>query len=230
VGESWATGGIPTSTYSVHKARVERILDEVEAAHQHVRVVRLRPGLIFQRAAASEIRRYFLGPLVPNALLRRSLLPVVPRTDRLVFQAVHADDVADAYRRVIAERDVRGAFNVAAEPVLDPGELARVLGARPVPVPARLLRALADVTWRARLQPTEPGWLDLARGVPIMDTSRARTELGWEPRRSADDALLELLDGLAHGAGGATPPMDAQAGGRFRRKELATAGGSRGGV
>jgi UDP-glucose 4-epimerase len=227
VDESWPTDGIATSTYSQHKARVERMLDALEAEHPHVRVVRLRPGLIFQRDAASEIRRYFLGPLVPNPLLRRGLVAAVPRTDRLAFQAVHADDVADAYRRVIAERDVRGAFNVAADPVLDADALARVLGARPVPVSARALRAAASLTWRAHLQPTSPGWIDLARGVPIMDTTRARTELGWEPRHSAGDALLELLDGLGRGAGGTTPPLDRHAGGRLRARELRTGIGSR---
>jgi nucleoside-diphosphate-sugar epimerase len=230
VDESWPTGGIPTSTYSMQKSRVERMLDELEAEHPHVRVVRLRPGLIFQRDAASEIRRYFLGPLMPNGLARRRLLPVVPRTDRLVFQAVHADDVAEAYRRVIAERDVRGAFNIAADPVLDPDELGRLLHARPVAVPARLLRAAAQLTWRARLQPADPGWIDLARGVPTMDTTRARTDLGWSPRHSAGDALLELLDGLADGAGADTPPLDPRAGGRFRRREFETAIGTRTGV
>ncbi|WP_445149618.1 NAD-dependent epimerase/dehydratase family protein [Baekduia sp. Peel2402] len=62
VDESWATDGIATSTYSQHKARVERMLDALEAEHQHVRVVRLRPGLIFQRDAASEN-----SPLLPRA-------------------------------------------------------------------------------------------------------------------------------------------------------------------
>jgi UDP-glucose 4-epimerase len=227
VDESWARDGIPTSTYSQHKAEVERMLDRLEAEHPHVRVVRLRPGLIFQRSAASEIRRYFLGPFVPNRLLRRTLLPVVPDTDRLSFQAVHADDVADAYRRVIAQRDVRGAFNIAAEPLMDAAELARVLGARAVPVRARALRAAASLTWRAHLQPTSPGWIALARGVPVMDTTRARTELGWEPHHSAADALLELLDGLGQGAGGPTPPLDRHAGGRFRHRELQTGVGSR---
>jgi nucleoside-diphosphate-sugar epimerase len=167
---------------------------------------------------------------MPNGLARRRLLPVVPRTDRLVFQAVHADDVAEAYRRVIAERDVRGAFNIAADPVLDPDELGRLLHARPVAVPARLLRAAAQLTWRARLQPADPGWIDLARGVPTMDTTRARTDLGWSPRHSAGDALLELLDGLADGAGADTPPLDPRAGGRFRRREFETAIGTRTGV
>jgi nucleoside-diphosphate-sugar epimerase len=227
VDESWARDGIPSSTYSQHKAQVERMLDVLEAEHPHVRVVRLRPALIFQRDAASEIRRYFLGPLVPNRLLRRTLLPVIPKTDRLSFQAVHADDVADAYRRVIAQRDVRGAFNVAAGPLMDTAELARTLHARPVPVPARVLRTAVNLTWRAHLQPTSPGWIDLARGVPVMDTTRARTELDWTPRHSAADALLELLDGLGRGVGGATPPLDRHAGGRMRRREFASGIGSR---
>jgi nucleoside-diphosphate-sugar epimerase len=227
VDESWPTGGIATSFYSRHKAAVERILDRFETDHQHMRVARLRPGLIFQREAASEIRRYFAGPLLPGPLVRRGLIPVVPRTPRLRFQAVHADDVADAYRRVIAQRDARGAYNIAAEPVLDPGELARLLHAREVPVPAAVLRTLADLTWRLRLQPTPAGWLDLALGVPIMDTTRARTELGWEPRRSAGDALLELLDGLRRSAGAPLPPLDPQTGGRLRGDEIATGVGGR---
>jgi UDP-glucose 4-epimerase len=227
VDESWPTGGIESSFYSRHKAEVERILDAFEADHQHLRVVRLRPGLIFQRDAASEIRRYFAGPLLPAPLVRRGLIGVVPKVDRLVFQAVHSDDVADAYRRVIAEREVSGAYNIAAEPVLDPDRLAELLGARTVPVSARVLRALAGVTWRARLQPTSPGWLDMARGVPVMDTTRARTELGWTPRVGAGDALLELLDGIRRSAGAPTPPLDPQAGGRFRRDEFRSGVGAR---
>ncbi|MCV4784716.1 hypothetical protein OFM36_35330, partial [Escherichia coli] len=86
------------------------------------RVVRLRPGLIFQRQAATEIRRLFVGPFLPPFLADRRAIPVVPRVKDLVFQAVHADDVAQAYRLAVV-RDVRGAFNIAAEPVLDPAEL-----------------------------------------------------------------------------------------------------------
>jgi nucleoside-diphosphate-sugar epimerase len=227
VDESWPTDGIKTSFYSRHKAEVERILDRFEGEHQHMRVARLRPGLIFQRAAASEIRRLFAGPFLPNRLVRRSLIPIVPRTPRLILQALHADDVAEAYRRVIAERDVRGAFNVAAEPLLGPDELGRLLGARPVPVPARVLRTAADLTWKLRLQPSEPGWLDMGLCVPVMDTTRARNELGWEPAHSASDALLELLDGMREGAGAPTPPLDPRAGGPFRREEIAKGVGAR---
>jgi nucleoside-diphosphate-sugar epimerase len=222
VDESWPTTGIPSSFYSRHKAAVERILDSFEAAHPDVRVARLRPGLIFKREAATGIRRLFAGPFLPSPLVRRDLIKVIPRHPRLVFQAVHSLDVGDAYRLAIARDDARGAFNIAADPVLDPAELARVLGARTVPVPSWLLRGLADVTWRLRLQPTSPGWVDMGLGVPVMHTTRARTELGWAPRYTASDALRELIDGIREGAGEDTPPLSPGTTAPARIRELVT--------
>ena len=206
VDESCPTEGIGSSFYSRHKAATERLLDHFEAEHPEVRVVRLRPALIFKREAASGIRRLFLGRLVPPQLLRPSRIPVVPRTERLVFQAVHTEDVVEAYRLAIVG-EARGAFNIAADPVLDADELGRILGARPVPVPPAVLRAAADVSWRAHLQPTPPGWVDLAVGVPVMDTARARQELDWHPTRTAGEALCELLEGFADRAFGPTAPL-----------------------
>jgi nucleoside-diphosphate-sugar epimerase len=154
------------------------------------------------------------------------LIPFVPDVHRLAFQAVHADDVGDAYR-LAALGDGRGPFNVAAEPVLDPPELARLLRARTVSVPARVLRAAADATFRLRLQPSEPGWLDIALGVPLMDVTRAREELGWRPTLSASDALLELFAGLRDGAGFDTPPLQPGAAGPGRLREFASGVGAR---
>jgi nucleoside-diphosphate-sugar epimerase len=226
VDETWPTGGIPTSFYSRDKAEVERILDAFEAAHPEMRVARLRPGLIFKGPAASGIRRLFAGPLLPTPLLRRRLIPIVPAIDRLRFQAVHSLDVGEAYH-LAATRPVRGAFNIAAEPVLDPPELGRLLGARPVPVPAGLVRAAADVSWRLRLQPTPPGWLDLGLGVPLMDISRAHRELGWTPTRTAGAALLELIDAMRRGDGAPTPPLEPGGDGPLRLRELLTGIGAR---
>ncbi len=227
VDESWPTTGIPTSFYSRHKAAVERILDAFEATHPHVRVVRLRPGLIFKGEAASEIRRLFAGPFLPRALVRRGLVPIVPRTPGLAFQAVHSDDIARAYRLALVDETARGAYNVAAEPVLDADALGRLLEARPVPVPATVLRAAAALTWRARLQPTEPGWVDIGLGVPLMDISRAREELGWEPRHDAGEAFMELFDGLRNETGGVTPPLAPGAGGPARVREVMQGVGAR---
>jgi nucleoside-diphosphate-sugar epimerase len=209
VDESWPTGGIRTSFYSRHKAAAERLLDRLAAERPGLRLVRLRPGLIFKADAADEIRRYFIGHLAPRLVFRRRLLPIVPDLPRLRFQAVHSLDVGDAFRRALLS-DARGAFNVAAEPVLGPSELAGVFDARRVRLPAALLRAGADLSYRLHLQPVEPGWLDMALQVPLMDTSRARTELGWSESRDAVSCLRELLDGIGSGADFPTPPLKAR--------------------
>jgi len=227
VDESWPTEGIATSFYSSHKAEVESMLDEFERGEPGVRIVRLRPGLIFKREAATEIRRLFLGPLIPRIAFDRRLLAAVPDIPRLRFQAVHTDDVAEAYRLALHNEDARGAFNVAADPVLDPEVLAETLGARRVKVPARVLRGLAAGTWRARLQPTPEGWLDMALGVPLMDSSRARDELGWRPDADATSTLLELLEGLRDGAGIESPPLDPASSGTARSNEFRTGVGAR---
>jgi UDP-glucose 4-epimerase len=228
VDESWPTSGIPTSFYSRHKAEVEDLLDRFEDEHPQTRVVRLRPGLIFKREAASGIRRLFAGPLLPGFLIRPALIPVLPVTERLVFQAVHSYDVGEAFRLALLD-EVRGPFNVAAEPVLDPPELTRMLGARPVKVPERGLRASASLSFRLRLQPSEPGWLDIALGVPVMDTTRVREELGWRAAHTSVEALTDLLDGLRHGAGLQTPPLEPGNAGPLRAREFATGVGARSG-
>jgi nucleoside-diphosphate-sugar epimerase len=206
VDESWPREGIPASWYSRHKAEVERRLDALERRHPELRVVRLRPAITTKREAASEQRRLFAGPLLPRRLLRPGWIPFVPDVPGLALQLAHADDVADAYRRA-ATSDVGGAFNIAADDVLDPAAIARLLGTRAIRFPRRLLRGLAHATWLARAQPTSPDWIDLAVGAPVLDSSRARTELGWTATHSAEETLREVVEGIREGAGGATPPL-----------------------
>ncbi len=207
VGEEWPTGGVHTSHYSRHKAVDERILDAFEAANPDVVLTRVRPGLVFQRDAASEMARLFVGGLLPVGWLGRVRVPVLPVPVQVISQAVHADDLADAIVRII-ERRAGGAFNVAGEPVLDPVALAEVVGARRV-VPVRLAaRARAHVAeleaapaeLRPRAgstsprtcrscPPTAPAPSSTGRRVDARPTRCGRcstaspTAPGWSPRR-----------------------------------------------
>ncbi len=153
VDESWPTDGIPSSFYSRHKAECERLLDRFEIDNPDVRVVRLRPGLIFKRGAATGIRRLFAGPFLPNRLVRRSLIPVVPDVPGLRFQAVHSHDVGEAYR-LAATGDAVGRLQRGRRP--DPRPPA------PRPDPRGAARA------RARRSPARRRGADLPR-APAAD-------------------------------------------------------------
>ena len=226
VDETWPTHALPTAAYGREKSYVERALDTFEHEHPQCRVVRLRPGFIFKRESAPEQRRLFAGPLIPQVLARPALIPVVPALRGMRFQALHSEDAAEAYRLAVLS-DARGAFNVAADPVLDPKTLGDLLGARPLPVPVAAARGLMATAWHLHLIPAEPALLDLALSLPVMDTTRVRTELGWTPRHTATEAVAEFLAGLRTGAGLPTPPLDPDAGGPLRVNEFTSGVGER---
>jgi UDP-glucose 4-epimerase len=208
VDESWPTHGWPSAAYGREKAYVERLIDAYVAAHPDRRVVIMRPAFILQISAASQQRRLFVGPLLPGRLVRQGLVPVLPWPRGLRFQAVHADDAADAYRRAVVE-PVRGTFNLAAGPVVTGQRVADLFGARLLDVRPTLIHASMAGAWRARMVPAAPELFEMALRLPVMDSRRATAELRWTPRHSALDAVQALLDGLRRGSGGPTPPLAA---------------------
>ena len=184
------------------------MLDGVEAAIPSCGSSACGPGLIFKREAAQEIRRLFVGPA---AARRRCCSRGCCRCSRCrpgsSLQAVHADDVGEAYRLAALDADARGAYNVAAEPVLDAAR-ARAAARRPARAGARRARCARPptLTWRARLQPTPPGWLDMGL---------ARPADGHAPR--ARGARLDAAARRRRRAAGADR-RDARVGGRRRRR------------
>lgn len=225
VDESWPTDGIPSLFYSRQKAYVERVLDHFELQHPDVRVVRIRPSLVGKGESATGLRRLFLGPFLPNAVVGR--LPIGPTVAGLRLQLTHADDIAQGLRLAALNPAARGAYNLTAEPILEAEDLARALGHRPLALPPAVARAATALSWRLYLQPTPPGWLDLALALPVMDASRARAELGWAPAHDAAAVLREVAEGLRAGADGPTPPLAKSSGGPARSREVATGIGAR---
>jgi len=100
-----------------------------------------------------------------------------------------------------------GAFNLAAEPVLDRDGWRTAFGGVGPPLPLPVARAGANSSWRAHLQPTDPGWVDLAASMPLLKTDRARTELGWQPTSRADALLTTFIDALSRGRGTPSPAL-----------------------
>jgi nucleoside-diphosphate-sugar epimerase len=217
VSEDWPTTGIPSSQYSRDKSDAERVVREVTARYPDLTLTVVRPTLVLQPEAASEIGRYFLGPLpfaaarlLPSPLAKLIPLPM----PQVSVGFVHSDDVADALVRML-DRRAAGPFNISAEPVMTADDIARALGTRRVPVPAIALRALVQAAFTAHLVPTEPGWVDLGLHAPALDSARARTQLDWAPAHRGDEVLQDFVAALGQGAGGAGPllqPAEAGAG------------------
>jgi nucleoside-diphosphate-sugar epimerase len=214
VTEDWPTTGIPSSQYSRDKSEAERVVREVVGRHPETTLTVVRPTLVLQPEAASEIGRYFLGPLIfegvrllPGALAK--LLPLPLPGVHVSF--VHADDVADALESML-DRRAPGPFNLAAEPLMDGDAIARALGTMRIPVPRLLLRAAASAAFTARLIPTEPGWLDLGIQAPALDTSRARRLLNWAPFHRGDEVLAQFVAALGRGDGAPGPLLSPEGG------------------
>jgi UDP-glucose 4-epimerase len=205
ITEDWRRGGVQGSAYSRGKADLERRLDDFEAANPATVLARVRPCAVVQRDSAGELSRWILSALFPERLLGTRWLPL-PFWHGLRAQLVHADDVADALWRIL-HRTACGAFNLAAEPALTAAELARVIGGPRLPLPLGVARAAAWATWRVGLQPLHPGWLTMADQAPLIDSTRAREELGWQPRHDAVGALRELTAAMVAQAGTASPPL-----------------------
>jgi nucleoside-diphosphate-sugar epimerase len=184
VAEDWPLGGRPEHPYSLHKAEVESELDRLAARHPDTRIARMRPALVMQSLAGQELRAYFLPRHIPFGVLRSSVVKHVP----VRFQVVHADDVADAFAEA-ALTDASGAYNLATDDVIGGRQLDRLAAA---------VRPVAAATWRLHAQPVDPGWVTLLFSCPLLDSTRARADLGWSPVHAGADALDAGLRGIRH--------------------------------
>ena len=208
VDESWPVTGQPSSSYSRHKVMVETMLDEFELSHPSIGVARIRPTVVSQRCAGAHMAALYLGPFVPKALFRVLLagaLTRLPLPAGLTVQLVHADDVGDAIVAIVRRRST-GAFNLAGD-ILGPGQIAGTFRARPLTLPAAIPRVLLRLAFALHAVAVSPGWYDVATRSPMMDSTRARTELGWQPAHHSEDALTELVTAWAQGTPGCSAAL-----------------------
>ena len=120
------------------------------------------------------------------------LKPVIPDPG-VPYQLVHHDDVATAIRAAIQGRGEPGVYNLAGDGELTVSDLASEMGYYAVPVPELAVEATAAVTARLPFMPPEAAWIQAFRVPAIMDTTKARKQLGWRPKHSGRDALRAMV-------------------------------------
>lgn len=114
--------------------------------------------------------------------------------------------LADTEHEVLAlTQHATGGVNLASDEVVDRARFTALYDALLPPLPLAVVRTVADLSWRARIQPTDAGWIDLATQAPLLDTARARDDLGWAPIHSSTEVLTEFVKALQHRRSGPGP-------------------------
>lgn len=191
IDESWPVTGIPGSTYSAHKVRLEELIKQYPLP-----CTVIRPCGIGQASAAAQLRQWLLSRWLPPKAL--PFLPL-PLWDGLRLQLVHSDDVARAIVEII-RRKAYGAYNLSAEPVLTAAMIADDVGLGRIPVPYPLVETLAAATARLGIQPLTREWVRMADQAPLVRTTRAHEDLEWWPERDARAVLREVVTAMGRRA------------------------------
>jgi UDP-glucose 4-epimerase len=183
--------------YSAQKAELEATLDELLVGTE-VDAYVFRPCIVAGPRAPMLIEKFVAGARLgdPVPALRRGLgrlplpRPVLPDVGA-PLQLVHHDDVARALAAAIAGKGQPGAYNLAGPGQLGVGDVARALGWRTVPLPDAAVGLGASLAGRLSFLSPQLEWAAALRIPVLMDTAKAREELGWEPRFDAAETLIQ---------------------------------------
>jgi nucleoside-diphosphate-sugar epimerase len=192
VTESWATRPAGRLLYAQEKAELEQLLADEAATHPQLELFLLRPPVVLgpDAVGAKVVVPERLAPLARGvgAALRR--LPRLPAlVPDLPLQLIHQEDVAEALRLCVVGAGEPGAYNIAADDVISSVDVARELGLRVMPVPGGPVAAASRAVARLPYLPSTAQWLEALGHPVIMDTTKAKTSLGWRPRHTAIDSL-----------------------------------------
>ena len=199
ITEEWPVRPAARLFYAQQKAELERLLLDEAAAHQGLALYLLRPSIVVGPHAVGA-KDLLPGPLAPLGRLLagdlagfRSPVPLPVTVPDLPMQLVHEDDVGRALVQCVVAAGPPGPYNIAADGIITPADIARELGLLPLPLPAGPVRAAARALAALPALPAFAEWAEAASRPAIMDTSRARTRLGWSPRFTALEALRDTL-------------------------------------
>jgi nucleoside-diphosphate-sugar epimerase len=201
--EDWPVRPAARLFYAQEKAELEQLLGEQAREHPDLGLYLLRPPIVLGPHAVGA-KDVLPPPLAATAqaawaavgAVHRLGLPIpVPAPD-LPMQFIHEDDVGQALLKCVVAEGAPGAYNIAADDVITIADVVRELGLTPIPLPASLVQRAAR---GASLIPPLPfvppaaEWVEAASHPAIMDTTKAKRELGWRPDYTALEALRDTL-------------------------------------
>jgi nucleoside-diphosphate-sugar epimerase len=205
--EDWPVRPAHRLFYAQEKAELERLLRvRADAAGPgSPDLYLLRPCVVLgpHAVGAKSLPRGPLGVLASALAWWAGRTPFPVAVPELPVQLVHEEDVGQALLLCVVGAGPPGAYNIAADGVVTAGTLVRELGMLPVRVPPRATQAAARALATLPFLPPVVQWVEAASHPAIMDTTRAKKELGWVPCYTALETLRDTLGQYRQRATGA---------------------------
>lgn len=185
--------------YSDQKAQVEKLLENLTRSRD-IDVFVFRPCIVAGPTALALIRNIpyvQVGEKIPKGVRKAMgampmLRPLIPDPG-IPFQLVHEDDVATALAAATVGKGAPGVYNLAGEGDITTSDIARALGWYSVPIPEIAVDATVSIVSKIPLLPAKASWINAIRVPVLMDTTKARTELGWEPKFDVLETLAQTV-------------------------------------
>ncbi len=196
--EEWPTRPADRLFYAQEKAEIEGLLQHEATSHPELGLYLLRPPIVLGPHTVGG-KDVLPGPLAPlgrrlqGRLVSRLPVPVPAPVPDIPLQFIHEDDVGTAFLQCIVAAGPPGAYNIAGDGVVSAVEAAREFGFLPLPVPATPAYAAARALARLPFLPAVAEWVEAVSHPMVMDTTKAKTVLGWTPRFSSLEALQDTL-------------------------------------
>ncbi|WP_040336818.1 NAD-dependent epimerase/dehydratase family protein [Candidatus Blastococcus massiliensis] len=197
ITEDWPTRPAARLFYAQEKAELEQLLQQEAATAPDLALYLLRPPVVLGPNAIGA-KDVLPGPLAPIGRRlfgrpRRLSVPVPLLVPEHPLQFIHEEDVGRALQLCVVGAGPPGAYNIAGDGVLTAADVAREFGAWPIPLPAAPGQAAARAISRLPFLPPVAEWIEAASQPALMDTTRAKAELGWSPRYTGLEALQDTL-------------------------------------
>ena len=187
--------------YSAQKAELEDLLDELLLGSGLDAYV-FRPCIVAGPRATMLIEQTVGAvragdplPLLRKGIERLPLVKPVLPDPGMPLQLVHHDDVARAMTAAICGDGPPGVYNLAGVGEVGVADIARELGWRSVPVPVPAVNAGAAAARRLTFASSKLEWATALDTPVLMDTTKARRDLGWDPQHDAMETLRETVAG-----------------------------------
>jgi UDP-glucose 4-epimerase len=174
----------PRSGYSKDAAEIEGYVRGVARRRPDVRVLMLRLANVVGPHVVSPMASYFRLPVVPTVLGFDARM-----------QFVHESDLDRVLTHGVLS-DVDGTFNIAGDGILMLSQALRRLQRATLPLPGFAVGQLGSVLRQMRLadfSPEQLSFLTFGRGI---DTTRMRTELGFEPDYTTAEAFADFASSM----------------------------------